>query len=88
MRRIAGRASEERISPRKRKSSTTLDEPVRPDTQDPVQLKRHMLDMINRFVLVCYGSSLMAQSTLLRSCLASQFTLRHFFLGRLSPLSG
>ena len=54
LKRIQARAGEDSRSPRnvrgQRKSSTTLDEPIRPETQDPLQLKRHMLDMINRFV--------------------------------------
>ena len=54
LKRIQARAGEDSRSPRnvrgQRKSSTSLDEPIRPETQDPLQLKRHMLDMINRFV--------------------------------------
>ena len=40
-----------RLSGPRKSSLSLIDEPLKPDTTDPIQLKRHMLDMINRFVL-------------------------------------
>ena len=44
------KSGDEKMGRRTSRPSISLDEPLRPDTSDPVQLKRHMLDMINRYV--------------------------------------
>ena len=48
---VLRKSGEEKVMGRRTsRPSISLDEPLRPDTSDPVQLKRHMLDMINRCV--------------------------------------
>ena len=48
------RKSSEGLGRKMSRKSITTDEHLKPDTSDPVLLKRHMLDMINRFVLCCH----------------------------------
>ena len=56
---VLRKSGEEKVMGRRTsRPSISLDEPLRPDTSDPVQLKRHMLDMINRYVAYFKGNEM------------------------------